>query len=257
MAAYQFDPTKHDRDESGKFDNKLGAGDDAPMTASDEAVMQYIDRMKILPTIDLNSRPVVQNEDGSISTVNSITVDFDDGVFVLPTVIGNKVVDEGYAIAYFKKTGEHLGGFDNIATANSYAEDLHKAQEAQYSKDAGPDQQGGGDSKSSSPNTSASSRSRLGSEPPEDSPPARRSGSTSVKTRPKKSKDILSKARIVLKSLRTHRIGRDRARARLIKLGYSEHEADRELAGVLRESIEVARPLTRTQKLIQSWQDYP
>ena len=41
-------------------------------------------------TIDIANRPIVKNPDGTISTVRSATVGFDDLTYVLPTVIGNK-----------------------------------------------------------------------------------------------------------------------------------------------------------------------
>ena len=226
MPAFVFDPTKHERDPSGKFADIAGKGDDAPKTPSDEAVLAYMDRMAALPTIDLNNRPVVTNEDGSISTVNSMTVEFDDGYFVLPTVIGDKVHDEDFAVAYFRKTGEHLGAFQDMETANEYAEALHLAQEKQY------------------PN------------PADQEPaPTTRKGSKPVK-RSAKPPDTQVKAKSVLTALRNHKISRKQALARLAKLGYGEQEAEKELQVALSESVERTK-LTRTQRLIQSWNDYP
>lgn len=88
--------------------------------------------------IDLHSRPVVNNPDGSISTVRSITVGFDDGTYLIPTVVNGKVVSNEEAIAHFKKTHEHLGKFADEASANAYAEKLHEDQATEYGADAGP-----------------------------------------------------------------------------------------------------------------------
>jgi hypothetical protein len=84
--------------------------------------------------IDVHRRPVVRNPDGSISTVRSITVGFDDGVYVLPTVIGDRVVSDDEAIQHFRKSGEHLGVFKTEKDANNYAKRLHLEQEKEYVK---------------------------------------------------------------------------------------------------------------------------
>lgn len=84
--------------------------------------------------IDLNKRPVVQNQDGSVSTVRSITITDDNGrAILIPTVSpsGTVLTDDG-AINLYEKTGQHLGVFDNEKDANAYAEALHQSQEARY-----------------------------------------------------------------------------------------------------------------------------
>lgn len=87
--------------------------------------------------LDLTKRPRVKNSDGSVSTVRSMSVTFDDGTYLLPTVIGNKVVSEEEAIRHFKKTGEHLGKFKTDAQADAYAEQLHLEQEKMYAPNKG------------------------------------------------------------------------------------------------------------------------
>ncbi|WP_342051999.1 MULTISPECIES: hypothetical protein [unclassified Cupriavidus] len=84
--------------------------------------------------LDLTARPRVKNKDGSVSTVRSVSVTFDDGTYLLPTVVGNKVVTNEQAIAHFKKTGEHLGRFSTAAQADAYAEQLHQQQERMYAR---------------------------------------------------------------------------------------------------------------------------
>lgn len=83
--------------------------------------------------IDLTNRPVVKNEDGSISTVRSMSFGTDKGEVLIPTVVNGKVVSEEEAIANFDKTGEHLGIFASPEDATSYADQLHKDQEKMYS----------------------------------------------------------------------------------------------------------------------------
>lgn len=130
----------------------------------------------------------------------TITVEFQDGVFVIPssTHDGKPLSDEA-AIATFRMTGQHYGGFANLADAEQFL-----------------------------------------------------SGGTTAPKTP----EVKTKAKGVLTALRNHKISRKQALARLVKLGYSEQEAEKELQVALSESVERTK-LTRTQRLIQSWNDYP
>ncbi len=82
--------------------------------------------------INLHNRPVVKNPDGSISTVRSISINVDGKEVLIPTVVNGKVVSNQQAIDHFKKTGEHLGMFKDVASANAYAKSLHEAQAKEY-----------------------------------------------------------------------------------------------------------------------------
>lgn len=89
--------------------------------------------------IDLNSRPVVRNPDGSISTVRSISITDDRGrAILIPTVVGNKVVSNQEAIQNYQKTGQHLGVFENEGAATRYAESLHQQQAQRYGTGGAP-----------------------------------------------------------------------------------------------------------------------
>lgn len=84
--------------------------------------------------IDLHSRHKVKNPDGSYSTVRSISVEMDGKTYLLPTVVGNRVVSNKEAIDHFKKTGEHLGAFKDGYSADKYAETLHEEQAKEYER---------------------------------------------------------------------------------------------------------------------------
>ena len=83
--------------------------------------------------IDLEKRPRVKNEDGTVSTVRSMSFNEDGQEILIPTVSpsGAILTDEG-AIALYHATGNHLGKFGSAEDATAYAEQLHKTQEAFY-----------------------------------------------------------------------------------------------------------------------------
>ena len=72
--------------------------------------------------IDPYNRPVVQNPDGSISTLRSFSAGFDDRHYLLPLVGDNgENLTEEQAIALFRKNNRHLGAFDSPESASEYA----------------------------------------------------------------------------------------------------------------------------------------
>lgn len=83
--------------------------------------------------IDLTKRPQVKNDDGSISTVRSMSVNIDGQEVLIPTVIGDKVVSDDEAVDHYMKTGEHLGKFKTPKDATAYAQALHREQDMAYS----------------------------------------------------------------------------------------------------------------------------
>ncbi|MEY2502272.1 MAG: hypothetical protein QOI07_2606 [Verrucomicrobiota bacterium] len=84
--------------------------------------------------IDLSQRPVVKNDDGTISTVRSISVNQDGREYLIPTVAddGSRVLSDDEATKQFQDTGRHLGAFSTVEKANAFAQQLHEQQAALY-----------------------------------------------------------------------------------------------------------------------------
>ena len=83
--------------------------------------------------INLFNRPVVRNNDGSISTVRSMSFN-DNGREILVPMVSNdgKIMTEDQAIQNYYNTGEHLGKFSNPDRATNYAQMLHVLQDIFY-----------------------------------------------------------------------------------------------------------------------------
>lgn len=84
--------------------------------------------------IDLNARPVVRNDDGTISTVLSMSFQDDSGREILVPMVSDDghVMSEPEAVDNYYQTGRHLGVFDSPKAANAYARKLHDQQGRQY-----------------------------------------------------------------------------------------------------------------------------
>jgi len=82
--------------------------------------------------IDISNRPKHVNTDGSISTVKTISFETDQGQVLVPSVTKDgKMLTPREAWNYYKETGEHFGVFKDVASANKYADLLHR-QQARY-----------------------------------------------------------------------------------------------------------------------------
>lgn len=82
--------------------------------------------------LDLMNRPQVQNPDGSISTVRSMSIGVDGREVLIPTIGPNgEDWSPEEAIENYRKTGQHLGAFDSPESATKYAQELHNQQAAQ------------------------------------------------------------------------------------------------------------------------------
>lgn len=80
--------------------------------------------------IDITNRfDKAQNDDGSYSTVNTISIGVDGKEVLIPTTWDGKNHTEEEAIARYEETGLHFGKFDTVDEANAYAENLHDFEE--------------------------------------------------------------------------------------------------------------------------------
>jgi len=85
--------------------------------------------------INLNNRPRVRNRDGSISTVLSISVNTGKHETLIPTISDSgQLMSNSQAVDQYRRTGRHLGQFDSVQSANSYAKSLHNDQAKQLNK---------------------------------------------------------------------------------------------------------------------------
>ena len=88
--------------------------------------------------INLTHRPKFKQTDGSISTVNSMSINMDGKEILIPTIAiknGNPAqLTPDEAIALFNATGKHLGMFDTPEEATKMANAIHKQQEYFYAK---------------------------------------------------------------------------------------------------------------------------
>jgi hypothetical protein len=92
--------------------------------------------------IDLAKRPVVRNEDGTVSTVRSMSFSEDGKEVLIPTVAadGSRILSDKEAIEQYHKTGQFLGKFDTPEHADAYAQRLHESQANYYSPGGEPAQ---------------------------------------------------------------------------------------------------------------------
>lgn len=78
--------------------------------------------------IDLANRPRLKNEDGSESTISSISFNQDGQEILVPTIVNGKRVSEDEAVAEYNRTGKHLGKFKTPDEATNYAKRLSERQ---------------------------------------------------------------------------------------------------------------------------------
>lgn len=101
----------------------------APAPESKQAPAHRSDGMLEEGNIDMSTRPLVKNKDGSVSTVRSMSINEDGKEVLIPTVSDDgRILTEKQAIDLYRRTGRHLGKFDSVEAANKYAQKLHESE---------------------------------------------------------------------------------------------------------------------------------
>lgn len=99
----------------------------------DRALGQAVPGLQEIGTINANTRPVVKNADGTVSTVRTFSTNIDGKEVLLPTVTDDgKIISEDEAAALYRQTGKHLGVFDTPENATAYAQSLHNQHEQEF-----------------------------------------------------------------------------------------------------------------------------
>ena len=75
--------------------------------------------------LDLSNRPILHNPDGTISSERSFSIGEDGKEVLIPKIVNGKELSNEEAIAHYKKTGENMGKFKDVASADAYAERAH------------------------------------------------------------------------------------------------------------------------------------
>lgn len=86
---------------------------------------QVAQGLRVPGNIKLAGRPVVANEDGTVSTELSFSRGTDQGEVLVPRVVNGQMLSEDAAWQHYKDTREHLGIFDTPENADAYAEKIH------------------------------------------------------------------------------------------------------------------------------------
>ena len=99
-------------------------------TRAPNSVARRPQGMRAEGNVDLTARPRVANEDGSHSTIRSMSVGFPEGETLIPTVRGDGwYMSPDQAMAHYRQTGQHLGIFDDPQQATAYAKLLSLFQD--------------------------------------------------------------------------------------------------------------------------------
>lgn len=87
--------------------------------------------------LDLLNRPQVSNEDGSVSTVLSMSFydpDSEAEVLIPRVSLAGTILSEDEAVDNYYSSGQHLGKFKTPEAASKYAQELHNQQQSFYGR---------------------------------------------------------------------------------------------------------------------------
>lgn len=107
----------------------LVAGYQPRLAAADNGGYPAVDGLVERGNINLFDRPAVRNADGSTSSIRSISANVNGVEVLMPTVSEDgRIMSDAEAIAQYRSTGRHLGKLRDVASADRYAEALHRQQ---------------------------------------------------------------------------------------------------------------------------------
>lgn len=86
--------------------------------------------------IDLSKRIPLKNEDGTVSTLRSISIEQDGKAILIPTIQNGKRMSDAEAIRYYQKTGQNLGIFETENDAINYAKRVSKFEGQRFKSGA-------------------------------------------------------------------------------------------------------------------------
>lgn len=140
---YEFPPEDSEEERLALQERVFEPRTDEPDFSADETAEEpgLAEGQLSLGNIDLHSRPVVHNDDGTYSTVRSMSFNDGDGREVLIPTIGprGETWTDEEAIQHYRETGENLGVFETPEAATAYAQRLHEDQAQEYADDAAPE----------------------------------------------------------------------------------------------------------------------
>jgi hypothetical protein len=108
------------------FEPVKPAGPPSLTPETDRALKEVPGGRVVAPNLDINRRPVIQNQDGSISTFRGTTVEQDGVHYVVPGMTDTQPLSLEQSKAQFQNTGQHFGGFASEDEAQAFAKALHE-----------------------------------------------------------------------------------------------------------------------------------
>lgn len=81
--------------------------------------------MMAAPSMDLGNRPVLHNDDGTVSTERSFSINEGGKEILLPQIVDGQLVSKEEAIRHYHETGQHMGYYASPEAAAPFAEAFH------------------------------------------------------------------------------------------------------------------------------------
>lgn len=91
----------------------------------DDILYGPLPKPKALPTLTFDIKNRVKNDDGTVSTVRTLSFNDGNGETLIPTVVDGKILPDDEAIDYAKKSGENFGVYNSVEDADHMARFLH------------------------------------------------------------------------------------------------------------------------------------